>query len=114
MDIDAGTHLDLFDFLGFLVFPRSVGFFLLLVLELTVIENLAYGRFRVRRDLDKIKPSLIREIPRLADCYDTVVFTISSDQAYLFDTDLIVDARPFLFGRSRKLPFTYGRFSYRS
>jgi hypothetical protein len=53
--VDGRAHLDLLDLDDLLLLAGFVGFFLLLVFELAVIEQLADRRLVVRRDLDQIE-----------------------------------------------------------
>ena len=59
VDIDARAHLDFLDVDGLLFFARLGGLLLLLVLELAVVEDLAYRRVGVRRYLDQIEADVV-------------------------------------------------------
>lgn len=64
----------------------------LLILELSVIQDTADGRFGLRRDFHEVQLLLLRQGERLGDGYLAMVFAIGVDETYDRNTNLLVDA----------------------
>jgi hypothetical protein len=89
---DLRAQLDLADVDLLLVLARLLGLLLLLVLVLRVVEQAAYGRPRVRRDLDEVEVGLAGDPPRLVGVDDADLLAVGADQAHLRNADALVDA----------------------
>ncbi len=99
MRVDVGTHLDFLDLDGLLLLARLVRLFLCLVLELTVVHDLAHRRVNVWRNLNKIQPGFVSQLKCILECQFTPFFTLMIDDQYGRIVDHRVDARPFAGGR---------------
>jgi len=89
--IGPGTELDLLDLDDVLLLAGLGLAFLLLVLELAEVHDLADRRFRVRRDLDKIKTGLFGHHHGTGGGDDSDVLAIGADQSDLGAADSLVD-----------------------
>jgi hypothetical protein len=99
--IDMGTELELLDLPGSLVLFHGVDLLALLVLELSIIHELADGRFGIGRNLDKVKARFFSFLDR-NDCgNDAKLFPIGADKTNFLGFDLIVDA---CFGINQEPP----------
>ena len=90
MVIDIGTHLDLFDLLRLLRFPRGIGLFLGLIFELADIEKLGDGRIGVGRNLNQVESNLGCLINRFAGVHHAQIFAIFVNHTHLGRRDKLV------------------------
>ena len=101
MIIDVGAKLEFLDLSGPLVLLHGMDFLALLVLELSIIHQLADGRFGIGRDLDKVEARFLCLLDR-HDCGNNAeLFSIGSNQPDFLCLDLMVDAR---FGINQEPP----------
>ena len=88
VDVDAKFHL--FEFGG-------MGFFVLLLLGqlvtvFTEIDDAADGRFRIRRNFNKVEPHFFRAAKRVLQFEDAELFVRSPvDDAHLAGADAVID-----------------------
>src|SRR5208282_5511609 len=99
--VDHRPQLDLLDLDDLLLLARLGGFLLRLIFVFAVIQDLADRRDRIRRDLHKIEPGLLRHGDSSADLSDALVGAIFVDELDLADADLLVNARTLLGGGLR-------------
>jgi hypothetical protein len=110
--VDVRPHLDLFDLNDFLFLLGFSFLFLLLIFVFAVIEDLAYGRGRIRRDLNKIEACLRCDSYRLIGGNDAAFFTLVINKKNLRNINVFIDARPIgLLGRGCKWSTCYGLLS---
>jgi hypothetical protein len=83
MDVDIGTHLDFFDLGGPLLLAGFVALFLLLILELAVIEYLANRRIGIWGDLNQIETRLFGFYQGITHTTNPEHFSISTYQPNL-------------------------------
>jgi hypothetical protein len=102
MGVDVRAHLDFFYFNDLLLLARFGRLLLGLVFQLAQIEDLAYRRFDVRRNLHEIKTVRFRHGKRLVGRYDTLVVTIGIDQLDTGNSDFFVGTWA-VFGRAFRL-----------
>jgi hypothetical protein len=100
--VDHRPEFYLLDLDDLLLLARLGGFLLRLIFVFAVIEDFADRRDRIRRDLDKIEPGLLRHGNGSADFSDALVGAVFIDELDLANADLLVDARPFLGGGLRQ------------
>jgi hypothetical protein len=93
MVIDVWTHLDFFDFLGFLALTGQIGLFLGLIFELTDVQEFAHGGIGVRGNFNQIEPNFRCLRYRLAGIHDTQILAVIVNDSYFFDGDEIIVAR---------------------
>ncbi len=89
---DLRPQLHLADRHLLLVLARRLLLLLLLVLVLRVVEHAADGRARLGGDLDEVEVPLARILERLVGLHDADLLALLVDQAYLGDTNTLVDA----------------------
>ncbi len=99
--VRVGTELDLFDLDDLLLLARFAFAFLLFILELAVVHDLADGRGGVGRNLYQIQTGLFSHLHRLGRMHNTDVIAICTDQADFGGADFVVDARAGITGRRR-------------
>lgn len=63
---------------------------LLLVEELLIVNNLAYGRFGVWRNFNKVQTEVVRNAKRLCNRIDTLI-DVLANETYFSCTDVIID-----------------------
>ena len=95
--VGLGAEADLldddFDGLGF----DLLGFLLLLVEELLVVDDAAYRRFGLGRDLHQVEFLFLRHAKRFGQRIDVRPFDIIAHKPYLRCRDLPVDSVRVLF-----------------
>src|SRR5262249_37599265 len=91
--IDAGPHLDLFDFDDLLALARFGGLLLLLVFVFAVIEDLGHGRRGVRRYLDEVETGIDRAGQGISHGDDTKVLAGMVNQADFAGADIFIHPR---------------------
>jgi hypothetical protein len=101
MGVDVRPHLDFFDFDDLLLLARFGGLFLALILEAAEIEDLADGRFGIRRYLDQVETGFRRDLKGPLDGNDAVIVALVINKLDFRNTDVLVDPRPVLGGRRR-------------
>jgi hypothetical protein len=112
--VDGRTHLDLLDLDRLLLLAGLGGLLLRLELVFAVVQDLADGRARVRRDLDEIEAGLRGKMQGFYGVDDAAVLTVMVDELNLRDADLVVDPGAFLDGRRCTIGSANGSFSLRS
>ena len=80
--IGSRTKFDLFDRRLFLSFLRLLTFLALVENLLAVIQDSAYRRLRVRRNLDQVEACIIGLLLRLSKRNDTRLLTLLINQSY--------------------------------
>jgi hypothetical protein len=90
--IDLRSELHFFDDRQNLVPPGLPGLLRALVLELSVVHELADGRAGVRGDLDQIEIGFLRQSQGFTDRNDADLLTLGSDEANLGNADPVVNA----------------------
>ena len=96
-DIGSRTKFDLFDRRLFLFFLRLLTFLALVENLLAVIQDSAYRRLRVRRNLDQVEACIIGLLLRLSKRNDTRLLTLLINQSYRVRSYLIIDPNLLLF-----------------
>src|SRR5215831_18509353 len=91
--IDAGPHLDLFDFDDLLALAGFGGLLLLLVFVFAVIEDLGHGRGGVRRYLDEVETGIDRAGQGISHGDDTKVLAGLVNQADFAGADIFIHPR---------------------
>ena len=89
--IDLRPELHFFDDRQDLVSPGLPGLLRALVLELSVVHELADGWAGVRSDLDKIEIGFLRQSQGFADRNNADLLTLGSDEANLGNADPVVN-----------------------
>jgi hypothetical protein len=90
--IDLRPELHFFDDRQDLVSPGLPGLLRALVLELSVVHELADGWAGIRSDLDKIEIGFLRQSQGFADRNNADLLTLGSDEANLGNADPVVNA----------------------
>ena len=90
--IDLRPELHFFDDRQDLVAPGLPGLLRALVLELSVVHELADGWAGVRGDLDQIEIGFLRQSQGFADRDNADLLTLGSDEANLGNADPVVNA----------------------
>jgi len=90
--VDLRPELHFFDDRQDLVSPGLPGLLRALVLELSVVHELADGWAGVRGDLDEIEIGLLRQSQGFADRNNADLLTLGSDEANLGNADPVVNA----------------------
>jgi len=90
--IDLRPELHLLDDGQHLVTTRLPGFLRTLVLELSIVHELADRGSGLRRDLHQIEVGLLRKAHGLADRHDADLLTLGADEPDLGNADPVVDA----------------------
>ena len=90
--IDLRPELHFFDDRQDLVSPGLPGLLRALVLELSVVHELADGRAGIRGDLYQIEICLLRESQGFTDRDNADLLTLGSDEANLGNADPVVNA----------------------
>ena len=89
--IDMGTELELLDLSGSLMLFHGMDFLALFVLELSIIHELADGRFGVGRNFDQVEACFFGFFDR-NDCgNDAKLLSVGADKTDFLGLDLIVD-----------------------
>lgn len=96
MSVDVRTHLDFFDFNGFLLLAGFSRFLCSLIFVAAVIKNFADGRFGVRCDLDKVQSGLIRPVQRILNGNCAYVLSAVVNELNCWYGDFLIDSRPLL------------------
>src|SRR5262249_4360597 len=91
--IDAGPHLDLFDFDDLLPLAGFGGLLLLLVFVFAVIEDLGHRRRGIRRYLDEVETDIDGAGQGICDGNDTKVLAGMVDQADFSGADIFIHPR---------------------
>ena len=94
--VDVGAHLDFLHIEGLLLLARLGRLFLRLILVFSKVQNLADGRFGVRRDLDKIKTRLVGYLPGRLDRDGAMVLAFIVNELNFWGIDILVCPRSFL------------------
>lgn len=100
---NRGANFEFLNFDDLLLFLRFILFLLQLVLVLADVENFANGRLCAWGDFHQVVASFVS----FAECGfavdDAEIFTFKANQADGAGIDLVVDARPIIFGRLRSI-----------
>jgi hypothetical protein len=102
--INLWAELHLFDFDLDLVLASCLGLASLLILELTVIKNLAYRRLGIWSNLYEIKTVLTSSLHCIIDAKKTKLTTISVNQTARASSDFLINARTIVLGYLVHLP----------
>ena len=79
MIIDLGTELLLLDHSLLLVLPSFASLLGLLVLELSVVHDLADWRLCVRRNLNQVEVSVVRQLSCIFNAHDAYLFPVGAN-----------------------------------
>lgn len=91
-NVDLGSELHFLDLDLGLVLTSSLGLHGLLVLELTVVHDLADRRLRVGSDLDQVETLIVSDALGIADGEQAELRAIDANQTARRCSDLVVDA----------------------
>ncbi len=91
MRIDLRSELHFLDDRLDLVLPSLTTLLVGLVLELSIVHELAYRRTRCRSDLDQIEIGFLRKPHRLGDGDDADLLAFGPNQAHLGHPDPVID-----------------------
>jgi len=94
--VDLGAHLHFLDDLALCLLPGILVPLLLLETVLPVVQDPAYRRIRLPRDLNQVKLTLLGKCKRLGYRYNPELDPLVVDQKNFLDPDLIIDARLFI------------------
>ena len=95
MRINFQRKADLLGLNDVLVFPGFLFSFRHFKAILAVVHDLADGRFRIGRDLDKIEVAAFGDLQRLGAGHDAELLAVVSDETDLLVADRIVDLQFF-------------------
>src|SRR5690606_37153535 len=90
--VDLRSELDLLDDRVRLILARLARLHRGLVLELAVVHELAHGRSSRGRDLDEVEVGFLGELERVVDGHDAHLLAVRAYEAYLGNSDTLVDA----------------------
>ena len=91
-NVDLGSELHFLDLDLGLVLTSSLGLHGLLVLELTVVHDLADRRLRVGSDLDQVETLIVGDALGIADGEQAELRAIDANQTARRCSNLVVDA----------------------
>ena len=96
MSRDLGLHPDFLQLAHADLFPRFLDLFFLLELELAVVQQLAYRRYRLRRDFDEVQAQVAGHLDGLERRDDALLLALVVYEPHFADTDLLVDPQVFV------------------
>ena len=99
--VDAGAKLDFLDLDGLLLLARFGLLLLLVEAEFAVVEDLADGRRRVRRDLDQIEARLLGGMKGIEEGHDAAILAGLIDQLHFANAANISIGARSVFLRNR-------------
>ena len=86
---DLRLHPDLLDLAHANLLPRFLYVLFLLELELAVVQQLAYRRYRLRRDFDEIQAQIAGHLDSLERRDDALLLALIVYEPHFADTDLL-------------------------
>lgn len=89
--VDIERKPDFFGLDDLLIFAGFLLFFCLFKSELAVIHDLAHGRGRLRRDLNKVEIALLRNLKGFGGGHDPYLLAFIRNDSDLFVTDFFID-----------------------
>src|SRR6056297_2889114 len=92
MGVGPGAELDLLDLDGLLLLARFGLAFLLFVLVLAEIHDLADRRIRIGRDFHEVEPHFLCHLERPRGRDEADIFAVGTDQADFFGANTVVHA----------------------
>jgi hypothetical protein len=88
---DLGLHPDFLQLAYADLLPRFLYLFFLFELEFTVVQQLAYRRYRLRRDFDKVETEVACHLDGFGRRNDALLLALIVYEPHFADTDLFID-----------------------